>query len=63
VAAYGDFLMAAVKCASTTRFFQQGRHFPPLASPESGVALGFPRETGQPSRSFLVDPELLELHW
>jgi hypothetical protein len=24
--------------------------------------VGFPRETGQPSRSFLVDPELLELH-
>ncbi|MFZ0667963.1 MAG: EAL domain-containing protein [Acidimicrobiales bacterium] len=24
--------------------------------------LGFPRETGQPSRSFLVGPELLELH-
>ena len=24
--------------------------------------VGFPRETGQPSRSFLVGPELLELH-
>jgi ribosomal-protein-alanine N-acetyltransferase len=27
------------------------------------LMVGFPRETGQPSRSFLVDPELFELHW